>query len=114
MSDEKRFTQEDVDRIVQERLKREKAKEEREKVDVQAEVDAEIPDYKALYFSKLKQVKLLDAGVPMEKIDRVQKYITDGPPEEIDRQAKMLAEEAGVTNQTRPNEKQATGKWRPF
>ncbi|ARI78232.1 hypothetical protein [Halobacillus mangrovi] len=114
MSEEKMFTQEDVDRIVQERLKRARAKAEREREEAQAELDARLPDYKELYFSELKYLKLLKAGFPMEKAERATKYIHDGTPEEVERQAKELAEHAGHSKQTKTSEKQPKGKWNPF
>lgn len=46
---------------------------------------------KADYLSKLKQVKLAEAGVSITDVDIYTKYITGDSPEEIEKQAQAVA-----------------------
>jgi len=45
------------------------------------------------YFNKLKQVKLIEAGIDVDIVDNYTKYITADSPKEIEEQAEALAED---------------------
>jgi hypothetical protein len=112
---EKVFTQDEIDRIVKERLKRERAKLDRELVDIQAEIDAKYPDYKGMYIDALKRKSLTDAGMPIEQVDRYVKYIEDSEDaDEVKRQAREFTELAGFNGKGESKSKSNKSKWNPF
>ena len=45
------------------------------------------------YFSKLKQVKLVEAGIDIDVVDNYTKYITADSPDKIEEQAEELAQD---------------------
>lgn len=91
MSEEKKLTQADINRIIQERLRRERAKADKEQEEVEDEREPDTPDYKAIYFDKLKHLHLLKAGIAVNQVERYKRYIDDGKPEEVAKQAEELA-----------------------
>lgn len=54
---------------------------------------------KADYIEKLKKVKLLDAGIDYDDVDRYIKYIDADSEEEINRQANELADDINQQSQ---------------
>ncbi len=117
------LTQEKVNEIVQERLKREKAKHEKEVEQLKARIaeleggapeevteeveehtaeepqeqtelsEEEQEEYKQRYFTALKQKALLDAGFTVDQLDRYTSYVKGDTPEEIERNAYELSQE---------------------
>jgi hypothetical protein len=113
--EEKTFTQDEVDRIIKERLKRERAKVDKELVDIQAEIDAEYPDYKGMYIDALKRKSLTDAGMPIEQVDRYVRYIDDSEDaDEVKRQAREFTESAGLIGKGESKSKSNRNTWNPF
>ena len=45
------------------------------------------------YFNKLKQLKLIEAGIDVDIVDNYTKYITADSPDKIEEQAEALAED---------------------
>lgn len=88
MSEEKLFTQDEVNKIVQERIARERRKQidvpEVELPEGVTDYKAQYEDYQAQYIDLLKKTKLIDAGVNFEKLDEAVKFIQGDTEEEID------------------------------
>ncbi|MBN9655981.1 hypothetical protein J0K78_17025 [Halobacillus sp. GSS1] len=110
--DEKLFTQDEVNRIVQERIAREKQKEV--KVSDAADSEEESIDYKTEALDLVKKVSLLNEGVPYEKVDHYTKYVKGSSESEIKSDARELAKdlENKKKNYTEPGQKK--GAWNPF
>lgn len=113
---EKTFTQNEVDEIVQERLRRFKRQLERELEETRAEISADTPDYKKQYFDNLRKIKLIDAGMTYDQAERYVKYIDGATEKEIEAQAIELAADV-LTKKERtyadPSGKRK-GIWNPF
>ncbi|MBM7717250.1 hypothetical protein MHB50_11330 [Siminovitchia sp. FSL H7-0308] len=68
---------------------------------------------KADYLSKLKQVKLAEAGVSITDVDIYTKYITGDSPEEIEKQAQAVA--ADIKREKSYTDVYVDDRsWRPF
>lgn len=107
---EKLFSQSDVDRIVKERVAREKRSFERELEEVRSVADTGEPGYKSKYLDAMKRKSLLDAGIPYDKVDGYMKYVKGEEPDEIKRQ---VAEFASILDAGKREEKKQSG-WDPF
>jgi len=116
MSEEKLFTQVEVDEIIQDRLRRSKRQLERELVEAQADAVAELPDYKKQYFDNYKKIKLHEAGVPFDQLEKYAKYIDAEDEKEIQAQAEELAADV-LTKQESPFADPGTKRksiWNPW
>ncbi|MTW85088.1 hypothetical protein F3157_05375 [Virgibacillus dakarensis] len=107
MQEERLFTQEEVDKIIQKRIAREKKKNERER-------DENGLSYKERYYSVLKQKSLIDAGVPIDQAERYAKYINSEDQAEIEQQALELAEDLQEKPKAYADPSQRKSVWRPF
>ena len=112
------FTQDEVNRIVKQRLEREKRKLDRELEDARSSVYSELPDYKSRYIDALKRKSLLDAGLPVSEVDRYLRYIDDSDEVEVvQRQARDFVEELGKDKRKSyadPSQKTKADVWKPF
>jgi len=92
--EEKLFTQDEVNAIVQERIAREKRKQldvpEVELPEGVTDYKAQYEDYQAQYIDLLKKTKLLDAGVEFHKLDEAVKFLPGDTEEEIDANVRIL------------------------
>lgn len=131
MSEEKKvFTQEQIDKTIQERIGREKRKHAEEIESIQ-NGDIELPegetDYKqvyeennALYFNLLKQSKLTDAGMTIDQAEYYAGYIVAGSEEGIETEASELAgdvlkgQQGNVKRYADPSQGKKGGTWNPF
>lgn len=90
MSEEKTFTQEEVNQIVSERLEREKRKREEAIEEIQAQATK---DMKEEYFKVYKKSKLIEAGVKFDKADEILWMIKGESEEEIKANIAIIAPE---------------------
>jgi hypothetical protein len=117
MADEKLFTQEEINEIIQDRLARAKRKHEEELEKIREELPEGARDYKKEYHENLRKIKLIDVGFSFNEADRYAKYITAEEPEQIEQEANLLAEDVlpGKKQQqdyADPGQKKSV--WNPF
>lgn len=124
MSEEKTFTQEHVDKVIQNRLARVRAKQAKEIEEIRN--GAELPegetdwkqvydDNKARYLSLVKQSKLTGAGFSPDQVERYVRYIESESEEEIEAEALDIAADVlkGKPSYADPTGKKS-GKWNPW
>ncbi len=130
MSKEKRFSQEEVNKIVQERLERYKRKTAEEIEQVRSEVPEGETDYKALYEKALKEKEafeqqqakeqaLLDVGFTYEQVPDYLKYLDKVSEDEYAETAQEFydAYQAKLGNKSTyadPSQGAKRRKWNPF
>ncbi|MFD2654492.1 hypothetical protein [Gracilibacillus thailandensis] len=130
MSEEKLFTQEEVNKIVQERLEREKRKTERELEQIRTEVPEGGTDYKKLYeelckelaereADEAKEQALLNAGFDQESVNRYKKYLDKVEEDEYEETAHFLFEHSPMNKKQSqsyadPSQKRGKSVWNPF
>lgn len=114
--EDKLFTQEDVDRIVKERLIREKRKLDRDIEQVRSQViaDSSQPSYKAKYLQSLKRSELLKAGFTFDNMDKYLPLVPEDSEGEIRKKISLLADWVGVSKSAQAKQERKHRKWRPF
>lgn len=120
MAEKKEFTQAKIDKVVENRLARDKRRHNEKLEAIRAE--AKSPDYKQEYEEKteeflklLKQAKLTDAGMSINQAEHYVGYILAESEEEIETEAGELAADVlgNVKSYSDPSEKNK-GTWNPF
>jgi hypothetical protein len=108
MSDEKRFTQAELDRIVKERIARERRKLDRETEQIEAD---DIP-YKREALDLLKTLELQKGGLSGEQIEKMKKFVDGEDEDTIKVQAGEIVHD--FIESPKKAEQEKKSKWNPF
>lgn len=71
-------------------------------------------EQRAEYLTKLKHVKLAQAGVSISDVERYAQYVTAEDEAEIEQQAQTIAEDVVKDKDKQTNRTTNNGVWKPF